>query len=78
MLTTYLKSTPALVRYRSSPAGPHLDGFVDWLETQGVPDTHAPERHGPAVGAPILTPAISSNITMVKGFQTQCSGHPLR
>ncbi|MGZ3432419.1 MAG: hypothetical protein ACXVA7_11560, partial [Isosphaeraceae bacterium] len=23
------------MRYRSSPAGPHLDGFVDWLETQG-------------------------------------------
>jgi hypothetical protein len=35
MLTTYLKTPAALVRYRSSPAGPHLDGFVDWLETQG-------------------------------------------
>jgi site-specific recombinase XerD len=35
MLTTYLKSPSALVRYRSSPAGPYLDGFVDWLETQG-------------------------------------------
>jgi site-specific recombinase XerD len=35
MLTTYLKSPSALVRYRSSPAGPHLDAFVDWLESQG-------------------------------------------
>jgi integrase/recombinase XerD len=35
MLTTYLKTPSALVRYRSSLAGPHLDGFVDWLETQG-------------------------------------------
>src|SRR4051794_36156847 len=35
MLTTYLKTPSALVRYRSSPAGPHLDEFVDWLETQG-------------------------------------------
>ena len=35
MLTTYLKTPATLVRYRSSPAGPHLDGFVDWLETQG-------------------------------------------
>jgi site-specific recombinase XerD len=35
MLTTYLKTPAALVRYRSSPAGPHLDGFVNWLETQG-------------------------------------------
>ena len=29
MLTTYLKTPSTLVRYRSSPAGPHLDGFVD-------------------------------------------------
>ncbi len=35
MPTTYLKTPAALVSYRSSPAGPHLDGFVDWLETQG-------------------------------------------
>src|SRR5947199_10384258 len=35
MLTTYLKTPSALVRYRSSPAGPHLDAFVDWLESQG-------------------------------------------
>jgi integrase/recombinase XerD len=35
MLTTYLKTPAALGRYRSSPAGPHLDGFVGWLETQG-------------------------------------------
>jgi site-specific recombinase XerD len=35
MLTTYLKTPATLVRYRSSPAGPHLDGFVDWLEAQG-------------------------------------------
>jgi hypothetical protein len=35
MLTTYLKTPAALVRYRSSPAGPHLDRFVGWLETQG-------------------------------------------
>src|SRR4051794_8547023 len=32
MLTAYLKTQSALVRYRSSPARPHLDGFVDWLE----------------------------------------------
>jgi hypothetical protein len=35
MLSTYLKTSSTLVRYRSSPAGPHLDGFVDWLKTQG-------------------------------------------
>ena len=35
MLTTYLKTPSTLVRYRSSPAGPHLDGFVYWLEAQG-------------------------------------------
>jgi hypothetical protein len=35
MLTTYLKTPVALGRYRSSPAGPHLDGFVGRLQTQG-------------------------------------------
>ena len=42
MLTTYLKTPSTLVRYRSSPAGPHLDGFVDWLEAQGY--QHKPIR----------------------------------
>src|SRR5262245_39231985 len=35
MLTTYLKTPSTQGRYRSSPAGPFLDGFVDWLENQG-------------------------------------------
>jgi site-specific recombinase XerD len=35
MLTTYLKRPSTQVRYRSSPAGPYFDGFVDWLEAQG-------------------------------------------
>ena len=35
MLTTYLKTPSTQGRYGSSPAGPYLDGFVDWLETQG-------------------------------------------
>jgi integrase/recombinase XerD len=35
MLATYFKTPSTLVRYRSSPAGPHLDAFVDWLENQG-------------------------------------------
>jgi site-specific recombinase XerD len=35
MLTTYLKTPPTLERYRLGPAGLHLDGFVDWLESQG-------------------------------------------
>jgi len=35
MLTTYLKRQQTLERYGSGPAGPHLDGFVGWLEHQG-------------------------------------------
>ena len=35
MLTTYLKTPLTLERYRSGPAGPHLETFVSWLETQG-------------------------------------------
>src|SRR5215472_7239575 len=35
MLSTYLKRQPTLERYGSGPAGPHLDGFTDWLEHQG-------------------------------------------
>jgi hypothetical protein len=38
-MTTYLKTPSALVRYRSSLAGPHLDGFVGWLETKGINPT---------------------------------------
>jgi integrase/recombinase XerD len=37
MLTTYLKTPPTLERYRSGPAGPHLETFVSWLEAQGYP-----------------------------------------
>jgi integrase/recombinase XerD len=35
MLTTYLKDPLALERYRSEPAGPHLDAFIGWLEQRG-------------------------------------------
>ncbi len=35
MLTTYLKDPLTLERYRSDPAGPHLDAFLDWLEQRG-------------------------------------------
>ncbi len=35
MLSTYLKRQQTLERYYSGPAGPHLDGFTDWLEHQG-------------------------------------------
>jgi integrase/recombinase XerD len=35
MLSTYLKRQQTLERYGSGPAGPHLDGFTDWLEHQG-------------------------------------------
>ena len=35
MLTTYLKTPLTLERYRSGPAGPHLETFVNWLEAQG-------------------------------------------
>ena len=37
MLTTYLKTPPTLERYRSGPAGPHLETFLSWLEAQGYP-----------------------------------------
>ena len=53
MLTTYLKTPAALVRYRSSLAGPHLDGFVRWLET---PDDPLPEGLGAAYGSEIPPP----------------------
>ncbi|HEY5869882.1 MAG TPA: tyrosine-type recombinase/integrase [Candidatus Tectomicrobia bacterium] len=35
MLTTYLKTPLTLERYRSGPAGPHLETFLSWLETHG-------------------------------------------
>jgi integrase/recombinase XerD len=35
MLTTYLKDPLTLERYRSEPAGPHLDAFLRWLEQRG-------------------------------------------
>ncbi len=35
MLTTYLKTPQTLERYRSGPAGPHLEPFVCWLDAQG-------------------------------------------
>jgi site-specific recombinase XerD len=35
MLTTYLKEPLTLERYRSEPAGPHLDAFLGWLEQRG-------------------------------------------
>lgn len=35
MLTTYLKTPRTVARYRSGPAGPHLEPFVGWLEAQG-------------------------------------------
>ena len=38
--------------------------------SEGDPDTDAPERHGPALGTPILRPTRSSNVLMAKGFQT--------
>jgi integrase/recombinase XerD len=35
MLTTYLKTPLVLQQYRAAPAGPHLDAFLNWLETRG-------------------------------------------
>ena len=35
MLSTYLKRPHTLERYRSGPAGPHLDPFTGWLEARG-------------------------------------------
>ena len=35
MLTTYLRTSQALERYRCGPAGPYLDEFVEWLEKRG-------------------------------------------
>lgn len=35
MLVTYFKKPLTLERYHSGPAGPHLDGFIDWLEKRG-------------------------------------------
>jgi hypothetical protein len=40
MLMTSLKTPSTLVRYHSSPAGLHLQGFVDRLEAREVPDRH--------------------------------------
>ena len=40
MLTTYLKTPQTLERYRSGPAGPHLEPFVRWLEAQRYPPRH--------------------------------------
>lgn len=35
MLNAYVKRPLTLERYRSSPAGPHLDAFILWLEQRG-------------------------------------------
>lgn len=35
MLTTSLKKPLTRERYRSGPAGPHLDAFTSWLEARG-------------------------------------------
>jgi len=35
MLTTYLKHALTLEHYRSTPAGPHLDAFIGWLDARG-------------------------------------------
>jgi integrase/recombinase XerD len=35
MLNVYVKRPRTLERYRSRPAGPHLDAFVFWLEQRG-------------------------------------------
>jgi hypothetical protein len=35
MLNAYCKRPLTLERYRSSPAGPHLDAFARWLEQRG-------------------------------------------
>jgi len=35
MLNAYFKRPLTLERYRSSPAGPHLDAFARWLEQRG-------------------------------------------
>jgi site-specific recombinase XerD len=40
MLATYLKRPLTLERYRSGPAGPHLDWFTDWLEERGYQPRH--------------------------------------
>jgi site-specific recombinase XerD len=42
MLTTYLKTPRALEQYRATPAGPHLDAFLHWLETRGYPPRRIP------------------------------------
>lgn len=42
MLTTYLKTPQALQQYRATPAGPHLDAFLRWLETRGYPPRRIP------------------------------------
>ena len=39
MLTTYLKNPLTLERYRSEPAGPHLDAFLGWLEQRAKQGT---------------------------------------
>jgi hypothetical protein len=35
MLTTSLKHAVTLEHYRSTPAGPHLDAFIGWLDARG-------------------------------------------
>ena len=35
MLNTYVKRPLTRERYRSRPAGPHLDAFILWLEQRG-------------------------------------------
>src|SRR4029434_10402652 len=35
MLSTYVKRPLTRERYRSHPAGPHLDAFILWLEQRG-------------------------------------------
>jgi integrase/recombinase XerD len=42
MLTTYLKNPLTLERYRSEPAGPHLDAFLGWLEQRGYQPRRIP------------------------------------
>jgi integrase/recombinase XerD len=39
MLAEYIQSPPVLTRLQQGPAGPYLDGFTDWLKSQGYPRT---------------------------------------
>lgn len=42
MLATYVTTPLAQEHYRSGPAGPHLDAFIDWLEEQGYQPRRIP------------------------------------